>query len=107
MLRIVAQFEGHEVAEIHTARFLKVGEDRFRRADQPQVDVFGGAGARQPQFQHKPALEHRRVSEHSRYSRQKSVEDQQLPAACEVETIRRCGLQTLLQRLLEGERRGV
>ena len=55
----------------------------------------------QTQLEHEPALQYSRITENSHHSGQESVEDQELSSPPEVDAATRCGLQALLQGLLE------
>lgn len=76
-LRCIANdLEGHEVAQLSSARLLKLGEQILGRAHHPKVDVLRGARAVEAQLEHETSFERGCISEHAVDAREKSVKDE-------------------------------
>src|SRR5262249_35070032 len=107
MLVVEPDLEGHEVAEIAPSCLLQLGEDAFRRAHQPEVDVLGGPRSLEPDLENEAALEHGRIADDSDDPSQEPIEDEKLTPARELDSGLGRRAQSLLECLLEGFRRGV
>jgi len=107
MIHVRLDLEGHVVAEIETPGGLKSLKYVVGRAHHTKVDIFGGPSPDEAHFENQPALERHRVTNDRDDAREEPIEDEQLATAREVGTGGRRGLDPLLERLLERERRCV
>jgi hypothetical protein len=63
---------------------LQALEDMIGGARHPQIDVFGGPGLGEPQFENQPTLEDYGIARDLCDPREEAVEDKELAAAREV-----------------------
>ncbi len=68
--------EGHEVAEVATARLLKTGEQLHWSAHYAQVHVLRAPRLSQAELEHEAALQCHRIAEDRDDSREEAVEHQ-------------------------------
>lgn len=101
MLRIRADLEGEEVAEVEASRGLEPGEHVVGRPGEAEVDVLRGSRALETQLEHEPTFEHRRVAEHGDNPREEAVEHEQLAVARKLRARLRRRAKPLLEGLLE------
>jgi len=80
---------------------LKTLENPGGRTDEPQINVLGGAGSLDAEFDNQPAFDHRTVSELADDAREKAVEDEKLAPARQVDAAGRRRAQAALDGLLE------
>ena len=93
--------EHHELPEIEAGGALKPFGNPGGRTDESEINVLGGAGSFDAELHNETALNHRAVSEFGGDAREKAVEDEELPPACEVDAADRCGAKPILPACLK------